>query len=86
VSHAETSAVINNAPIADNDVKVDHSVTVNSQSTGSSGESKIRQPGEKKRKRDKVGSAFRKMLPGAGFIAGLAFVGERIWDIVENVS
>jgi hypothetical protein len=26
------------------------------------------------------------MLPGAGFIAGLAFVGERIWEVVENVS
>jgi hypothetical protein len=86
VSHAETSAVINNAPIADNDVKVSHSVTVNSQSTGSSGDTTAQQPGEKQRKRDKVGSAFRRMLPGAGFIAGLAFVGERIWEIVENVS
>jgi hypothetical protein len=68
------------------DVKVSNSLTIDSQFTESSGETKLRQPGEKRRKRDRVGSAFRKMLPGAGFVAGLAFAGERIWEIVENVS
>jgi hypothetical protein len=68
------------------DVRISNSLTIDSQITESSGETKLRQPGEKQRKRDRAVSMFRKMLPGAGFIAGLAFAGERIWEIVENVS
>jgi hypothetical protein len=86
VSDAKKDTSINPTPATDHDVKVGHSVTIDSQSTDTSGRTGVRQPGGKRRKRDRVGSAFRKMLPGAGFIAGLAFVGERIWEIVENVS
>jgi hypothetical protein len=86
MSDAKNDTSINPIPATDHGVKVGHSVTIDSQSTEISGRTGVRQPGEKRRKRDRVGSAFRKMLPGAGFIAGLAFVGERIWEIVENVS
>lgn len=40
----------------------------------------------KQRKRDRIGIVLRKMLPGAGFLAGVAVVGERIWEVVENAS
>jgi hypothetical protein len=86
MSHTKTNSVIDVTPTADDDVKTSKSFTLDSQSTESSGETKLRQPGEKQRKRDRASSMFRKMLPGAGFIAGLAFVGERIWEVVENVS
>jgi hypothetical protein len=86
MSHAKINAAIDITPTADADVKTSESFTLNSQSTESSGETKLRQPGEKQRKRDRASSMFRKMLPGAGFIAGLAFAGERIWEIVQNVS
>jgi hypothetical protein len=86
VSRTESDANTDPTLATVNDVKVSNSLTINSQSTESSGDTTAHQPGERKRKRDKVGSALRKMLPGAGFIAGLAFVGERIWEIVENVS
>jgi hypothetical protein len=85
VSHAKTNAIIDIIPTADDDVKTSKSFTFSSQSTESSGE-KVHLPGNKQRKRDRAGSMLRKMLPGAGFIAGLAFVGERIWEVVENVS
>jgi hypothetical protein len=86
VSDAKNDTSINPSLATDHDAKAGHSVTIESQSTETSGRTGVRKPGEKRRKRDKVGSAFRKILPGAGFIAGLAFVGERIWEIVENVS
>jgi hypothetical protein len=86
VSHTKTNAITDIFPTAHEDVKTSKSFTLSSQSTESSGETKSRQPGEKKRKRDRAGSMLRKMLPGAGFIAGLAFVGERIWEVVENVG
>jgi hypothetical protein len=86
MSHAETNLIIDVTPTADADVETSKSFTFNSQSTKSSAETRIRQPGDKQRKRDRVRSMFRKILPGAGFIVGLAFVGERIWEVVENVS
>jgi hypothetical protein len=86
VSHAKTNAVIDVTPSADDDAKTSKSFTLDSQSTESSGETKVHLPGKKQRKRDRASAMFRKMLPGAGFIAGLAFVGERIWEVVENVS
>jgi hypothetical protein len=86
VSHAKINAAIDITPTADDEVKTSKSFTLSSQSTQSSGKTKVRQPGEKQRKRDRAGSMFRKMLPGAGFIAGLAFLGDRIWEVVENVS
>jgi hypothetical protein len=85
VSYAKTNAIIDIIPTADADVKTSKSFTLNSQSTGSSGE-QVHLPENKQRKRDKASAMFRKMLPGAGFITGLAFVGERIWEVVENVS
>jgi hypothetical protein len=86
MSYAKNNAAIDVTTTAEADITTSKSFTILSQSTKSSGEIKLRQPGEKQRKRDRAGSMFRKMLPGAGFIAGLAFVGERIWEVVENVS
>lgn len=40
----------------------------------------------KRRKRDRVMYVLRKMLPGAGVVTGLTLLGERIWEIVENVE
>lgn len=85
-SHGDPAKDINTTPAADGDLKTGNIVTSSTQTTEDSGESAVHQPKEKQRKRDKVGSTVRKMLPGAGFVAGLAFAGERIWEIVENVS
>jgi hypothetical protein len=86
MSDAKSNPIIDVTPTADADVKTSKSFTINSQSTESSAEIRNCQPGDKQRKRDRVRSMFRKILPGAGFIVGLAFVGERIWEIVENLD
>lgn len=41
---------------------------------------------KKKRKRDKVGSVLRRIMPGAGIMAGLALLGEHLYELIENVA
>lgn len=44
------------------------------------------QSGTRQRKRHRFGLILRKMLPGAGVLAGLAVLAERVWEVVENVN
>lgn len=84
--HAKSTAKVNNAEMKEPSIHDGNVSRPSGQTVTGTGVADGVQPRLEQRKRDKLRSVVRKMVPGAGIAVGMAVLVERILEIVVNVS